>query len=138
MTTDNAKTTFVLVPGAWHPPSCFDLVAAPLRTAGYRVVCPALASVGAEPPVADHQRDVAVVRRAIEEETHGRGQDVVVFMHSYGGLVGTEACRGLAHKRLLVDAEKEGGGAAPGGGGGGEGGVVKLIYCAALMLLEGK
>lgn len=132
MRTDNARTTFVLVPGAWHPPSCFDLVAAPLRAAGYRVVCPALASVGAEPPVTDHQRDVAVVRRAIEEETRGRGQDVVVFMHSYGGLVGTEACRGLAHKRLLVD------GAKYKGRGGGAGGVVKLIYCAALMLLEGK
>lgn len=137
--TNEKTTTFVLIPGAWHPPSCFDLVAKRLRDAGYKVVSKHHASVGAEPPITDYHLDVAIARRAIEDEVE-RDQDVIVFMHSYGGVVGTEACRGLAKH----DASPPGDDVAPGGGhllegpaGKKKGGVVRLIYCAALMLLEG-
>lgn len=117
------QTTFVLVTGAWHVPSCFDLIAKPLRDAGYKVVCKKHASVGAEPPVTSFDPDVEILRKAVKEEAD-QGQDVVVFMHSYGGMVGTEACNGL-DKASRESAGKKGG-------------VVKLIYCAALMALEGK
>lgn len=141
--THEKSTTFVLIPGAWHPPSCFDLVAQRLRGAGYRVVCEAHASVGAEPPITDYQLDVAIARRAIEDELD-RGQDVVVFMHSYGGVVGTEACRGLAKQQQDDDDDDDASVVEDVVGREREkkkkkkGAVVRLIYCAALMLLEGK
>lgn len=118
-----ALTTFVLVPGAWHPASCLDPVAARLKSCGYRVRSVDLPSFGAEPPLDSFAPDVEKVRQVIEEEA-GKGQDVVVFMHSYGGMVGTEACRGL---------DKKGREAA-----GREGGVGRLIYCCAFMVPEGE
>lgn len=117
-----SNTTFVLVPGAWHPASALDPVAKQLSAAGYTVRGVDLPSCGAEPPLGDFGPDVEKISGVIAEEAD-RGQDVVVFMHSYGGVVGTESCRGLGKKERGA-AEKKGG-------------VVRLIYCAAFLLGEG-
>lgn len=117
-----SSTTFVLVPGAWHPASALDLIAKPLSDAGYTVRGVDLPSVGSEPPLDDFNPDVEKISRVIAEEAD-RGQDVVLFMHSYGGIVGTEACRGLGKKEREAAGKK--------------GGVVRLIYCAAFLLREG-
>ncbi|KAG8166624.1 hypothetical protein KVR01_002313 [Diaporthe batatas] len=117
-----SSTTFVLVPGAWHPASALDLVAIPLKAAGYTVRSVDLPSCGAAPPLDDFGPDVQKLSQIIAEEVD-RGQDVVVFMHSYGGVVGTESCRGLGKKDRDAAGEK--------------GGVTRLIYCCAFLLGEG-
>lgn len=117
-----SNTTFLLVPGAWHPASSFDPIVKPLKTAGYDVRGIDLACYGAEPPLENFQPDVDVIKKAIEEAVN-KGQDVVVFMHSYGGVVGAEACRGLGKKEREASGKK--------------GGVVRLIYCCAFMIDEG-
>lgn len=118
-----AQTTFVLIPGAWHPASCLDPVADRLRRFGYQVRSVDLASVGAEPPLDSFAPDVERARRVVEDEAD-EGQDVVVFMHSYGGMVGTEACRGLDKKGREAAGKK--------------GGARRLVYCCAFILPEGK
>lgn len=115
--------TFVLVPGAWHPASCFDPLASRLKSSGYQVRSVDTPSVGAEPPLESFGPDVQAVRSVIREGTDG-GQDVVVFMHSYGGMVGSQACQGWDKK------SREAAGKA--------GGVVGLIYCCAFMVPEGE
>ncbi|KAH8762131.1 Alpha/beta hydrolase fold-1 [Diaporthe sp. PMI_573] len=117
-----SSTTFVLVPGAWHPVSALDPVAKQLSAAGYTVRGVDLPSCGAEPPLDDFGPDVDKIRGVIAEEAD-RGQDVVLFMHSYGGVVGTESCRGLGKKEMEAAGKK--------------GGLVRLIYCAAFLLGEG-
>lgn len=116
-------TTFVLVPGAWHPASALDPVAKPLSDAGYAVRGVDLPSCGAEPPLDGFGPDVEAISGVIAEEAD-KGQDVVVFMHSYGGVVGTEACRGLGKKERAAAGKK--------------GGIVRLIYCTAFMVGEGE
>lgn len=117
-----STTTFVLVPGAWHPASALDPIAKPLSDAGYTVRGIDLPSCGAEPPLSEFGPDVDAISKAIAEEAD-RGQDVVVFMHSYGGIVGTESCRGLGKKERVAAGKK--------------GGVVRLIYCTAFLVGEG-
>ncbi|ROW10502.1 hypothetical protein VMCG_01769 [Cytospora schulzeri] len=117
-----SNTTFILVPGAWHPASSFSLIMEPLKTAGYNVVGINLASCGAEPPLDNFKPDVDLISRAIEEAAE-KGQDVVLFMHSYGGVVGAEACRGLGKEEREASGKK--------------GGVVRLIYCCAFVIDEG-
>ncbi|KAJ0123622.1 hypothetical protein J7T55_012088 [Diaporthe amygdali] len=117
-----SSTTFVFVPGAWHPASAIDPVAKPLSAAGYAVRGVDLPSVGAEPPLDGFGPDVDAISKVIAEEAD-KGQDVVLFMHSYGGVVGTEACRGLGGKDREAAGKK--------------GGVIRLIYCTAFMVGEG-
>lgn len=117
-----SSTTFVLVPGAWHPAAALDPIAKPLSAAGYTVKGVDLPTCGAEPPLSEFGPDVDAISKAIAREAD-RGQDVVVFMHSYGGVVGTEACRGLGKKEREATGKK--------------GGVVRLIYCTAFLVGEG-
>lgn len=117
-----AKPIFVIVPGAWHPSVCFEALAGRLEVLGYQVRAVDHKSVGAEPPLQNFDPDVEQVHDVIEEEAE-KGQDVVVFMHSYGGMVGTEACRGLGKKAREAAGKT--------------GGIVKLIYCCAFMVPEG-
>lgn len=121
--TMTSSTTFVFVPGAWHPASAIDPVAKPLSAAGYAVRGVDLPSVGAEPPLDGFGPDVDAISKVIAEEAD-KGQDVVLFMHSYGGVVGTEACRGLGKKDREAAGKK--------------GGVIRLIYCTAFMVGEGE
>ncbi|KUI74576.1 hypothetical protein VM1G_10068 [Cytospora mali] len=122
MASNTSGTTFVLVPGAWHSTSAFKPMAELLKAAGYNVQTIDLASCGSEPPVEDLQPDVHLISSAVEEAAD-KGQNVVVFMHSYGGIVGTESCRGLGKKEREASGKK--------------GGVVELIYCCAFMVEEG-
>lgn len=117
-----AKTTFVLVPGGWHPAVCLEALTRRLQELGHQVRAIDHKSIGAEPPLQSFDPDVEQVHDVIEQEADG-GQDIAVFMHSYGGLVGTEACRGLS-KTARAAAGKEGG-------------VTRLIYCCAFILPEG-
>lgn len=81
----------VLVHGAWHGPWCWAKVAEGLRAAGATVVAPEL-------PLRDGPAaDAEVVREALA------GLDgAVVLGHSYGGVVISAACAGLANVAHLV------------------------------------
>lgn len=117
-----SNTTFILVPGAFHPASSFNAIIEPLKTAGYNIKGIDLASCGSEPPLDDFGPDADLISQAIKEAAE-EGQDVVVFMHSYGGVVGAESCRGLGKEEREASGKR--------------GGVVRLIYCSAFMVEEG-
>lgn len=96
-----SNLSFVLVSGAWHTAQCWDAVASLLRSAGHEAATVALPSASTNRD-ADFAGDLSAVQNAITAET-GRGRDVVVVAHSFGGVVGSSAIKGLA---------------APGAGGG--------------------
>ncbi|KAK5018018.1 hypothetical protein LTR16_001123 [Cryomyces antarcticus] len=115
------KPTIVYVPGAWHNHHAYDPTTALLDAAGYKTHGVDLVSPGSPPPFKTFADDVAAVRAALIAHVDA-GEDVVLVVHSYSGVVGTEAVEGLAPKD-----RKEGKGA-----------VVGLVYIAAFMVLEGQ
>lgn len=117
-----SKTTFVIVPGAWHPAVCLEPLKSRLEDRSFQVRVVDHKSIGAEPPLPNFDPDVAQVRTIIEQEAD-KERDVAVFMHSYGGMVGTEACRGLSRNARAAVGKK--------------GGIIQLIYCCAFLVPEG-
>jgi pimeloyl-ACP methyl ester carboxylesterase len=114
----SSKPALVLVHGAWHNAKCWDGIKAELEKLGYEVVTPSLLSMVQRPAVASHMEDVAVVRKEIETLVNA-GKEVVVVMHSYGGLAGGGAIEGL---------EK---GTAP------KGGVIAALFLTAFLAPKG-
>lgn len=116
MSSGTAKPTIILVPGAWHPASCWDLVASGLQSHGYRTVQVTTPTVGnVEIP---YRADVQAIRNAITSA----GEDVLLVMHSYGAVPGCCAVESLRREDL----------------GEGKGGVVGLVFCTAWMLDVGE
>ena len=118
-----AKPTIILVPGAWHGPECFSAIVSPLVASGYRTVPVTLPSVGFPDTVTTIEPDIKAVRIAVHEECDA-GHDVLLFMHSYAGLPGPEAVKGLSR------AERQQQGM--------QGGVSHLFFCCSLLLVEGE
>jgi len=117
------KPTLVLISGAWHTSTCYDLIIPPLESSGYTTIALTLPSVGAEPALPDFSADVALIHKTVTKLVND-GKEVVVIMHSYGGMPGTEAMKGLGRE----DRKKNGK----------VGGVVKLVYLTSWMVSEGQ
>lgn len=91
----NSSPTLIFVPGAWHKAACYDKITNILQNS-YKLKCVSitLPSTTGDPAVT-FKDDVDVAREAISNET-SQGRDVVVIAHSYGGMVGNSAIKGLA------------------------------------------
>ncbi|KAK8131843.1 hypothetical protein PG999_000016 [Apiospora kogelbergensis] len=90
--------TLVLIPGAWHKPACYDQIIDLLQgTHKLRCVAVTLPTTFGNRD-ATFKNDIDVVREAISKET-SQGRDVVVVCHSYGGMVGNSAIKGLTKPR---------------------------------------
>ncbi|KAH0537197.1 hypothetical protein FGG08_005975 [Glutinoglossum americanum] len=120
MSASSNKPTIVLIHGAWHTPESFaDLCS---QLSAYKIITPSLPSSSTTPALPSFDRDVEIACTAIRNVVENEGEDCLVVMHSYGGVVGTEAVKGLKHRG------KDGFG----------GGVVGLVYLASFMLREGE
>ncbi|KAJ5598626.1 hypothetical protein N7537_008710 [Penicillium hordei] len=118
-----SKPTILLIPGAWHRGSTFEPVAALLRTQGYPVETLTLLSVGGptSTTVAD---DAAHIQKRYLDDLISQGKEVVVVMHSYGGIPGTESVKGRTRRDIAAQGRK--------------GGVIALVYMAAFLISAGQ
>ncbi|KAI0405387.1 catalytic protein [Xylaria palmicola] len=122
------KPTLVLVQGSFQLPEVYYKLSDALRAAGYCVVQPSLPSLtGQDKPefASKSLTDDALAIRSKVTELVEQGETVVMILHSYGGLVGTEAIT----KDLSYEQRKSNGLA---------GGVLHLFYFAAFILTEGQ
>lgn len=119
----SSKPTLILVPGSWHVPEHFEPMTKLLETHGYHVVGARLPSNRQTPPWGQTCLDdaAAVAARILTE--CDAGNDIVLVMHSYGGVPGSSAAKGLLKKDREAHGLK--------------GGIIGLIYIAALVLDEG-
>ena len=117
------KPTFVLVPGAWHQPSIYTSVMATLNAHGYPTISLPLPSVGAIPSNTTFDEDVNAIRDLLTKLVDVEGKEVVLVVHSYSGIPGPEAPKGLG-KRERQDK-------------GLKGGVVRLVFIIAYVISEG-
>ncbi|KAJ5663659.1 hypothetical protein N7507_004390 [Penicillium longicatenatum] len=114
----------VLVPGAWTAPKAYQKLIDALEAKTFEVHCPALpTNNGQQPPNSTFDADIQTVREAVQRLVDA-GQEVIMLMHSYGGIAGTSGIRNLTRKDRQARS-------LPGG-------VVSLVYAAAFMLSEGQ
>lgn len=117
------QPTFVLVPGAWHRPGIYSRVMDTLGAHGYPTVGLPLPSAGAKPPNTSFDEDVNGIRDSLTKLVDTEEKEVILVVHSYTGMPGAEAPKGLGKK------ERQGKGL--------KGGVVRLVYIMAFAMPEG-
>jgi pimeloyl-ACP methyl ester carboxylesterase len=115
------KPTIALIPGAWHTPyPIYELVSKLLQEASYPTHPITLPTLGSPSSFADYLTAIRAAITSVVEE----GQDVVVVMHSYGGVAGTAALKGLGKEERKRAGLR--------------GGVARLVYVAAMVPKEGE
>lgn len=113
-TTTNSRPTVIFVTGAWHKPHLYAGLLDGLKKTSFPVVAPCLPSIGGTCDNFDD--DVHIIRKAIADEV-SQGHEIVMLMHSYGGMVGSAAVQGYSKQEIHRG-----------------GGVVRMIYLAAFAL----
>ncbi|KAF5011076.1 hypothetical protein FDECE_2815 [Fusarium decemcellulare] len=121
MTVSNP--TIVFAPGAWHLASCFDPVCDALKSRGWSTEAVPYPSVGAEPPTKTIEDDSSALRGVLQRLAD-KGDQIVLVVHSYGGLVGANAVDGLGYRQRQAQ--------------GLSGGVIMFVYMAAFVTPLGK
>lgn len=112
--------TIVLVSGAFHLPSCMDLLASQLEQSGLKTCTYGLVSVNR--PDLGVEDDTAALINNLQPLVIDEGKDIVLYLHSYAGFVGSAAIAGLSKSERLAKGE--------------EGGIVGLIYQSAFIPIE--
>ncbi|RAL00783.1 alpha/beta hydrolase [Aspergillus ibericus CBS 121593] len=115
--------TIVFSHGAWISPKFFDDIRSRLNNLGYPTECPAHPSVGAEPPSKVLADDVASFREVLVSLAD-EGRDLVVVAHSYGGVVVSNAVKGLDKATRARDGKS--------------GGIIQIVYMASFALDRGQ
>ena len=118
------KPTIVLVPGAWHSPIHYKLLTKQLESDGYPVVSERNPSCDSANPTAESAaKDAAFIRSNVIMPQINAGKEVILAMHSYGGLPGAAAGKGLSKKEMTAAGR--------------QGGIIGLIFICALVVKEG-
>lgn len=119
------KPTILFIPGAWCSPSTYDAFLSRLRHLSFPTAYASYPSLNpSHPATADAATDTeTVLKRSLLPLIDDEGKDVVIVMHSYGGVPGSSAARGLSK------AQRRGEGKP--------GGVVGLIHVSGFVLPGG-
>ncbi|EMC95671.1 hypothetical protein BAUCODRAFT_71724 [Baudoinia panamericana UAMH 10762] len=120
--SNNLKPSILLIPGSWHngPKHYYQLIDR-LRNAGYEVDALEMPCVCDDPKDKHYSDDYEHVRNALRTLAD-QGKDIVMVMHSRGGHIGSDACKGFG-KAERAEA-------------GHLGGIVHMVYLAAFAIAE--
>lgn len=129
MADTSSKPTILLVQGSFQIPEAYDKLVSALRSRGFVVAHPRLPSLSDHDSPDFAERSLADDSRAIEAEAKrlivDEGKTVMVVMHSYGGLVGSDA---IPEDMSLQSRRQKGL----------SGGASRLFYFAGFILEQGK
>lgn len=118
------RPSVLIVPGAWQLPVAFDTLKADLSATFPEVSVVPLPTVGGtSTPLPGLSDDVAAVRSELDRLV-SKGSDVVVYSHSYGGVVASNAVEGYDAKSRTAAGKT--------------GGVISVVYASAFLLPKGK
>ena len=117
--------TVVFFAGAFADPSCFDELAVSFKDAGYPVVYANVLSLNpSNPKDVTTSKDMQHTRENVLLPLLNDNKEVVVFVHSYGGVVGGAAAAGLSKASRSSEGKK--------------GGVIGLLYLVGNIVGEGQ
>ena len=119
-----AKPTIVIIPGGCHIPIHYDPLTKVLSSHGFLSVALRLPTAGASPPDKDLYDDIAYISSRLEELIEKGGKEVILIVHSYGGLPGGSAARLFVKKERTEQGKK--------------GGVIGVLYISSWGVPSGK
>lgn len=125
MTQDSGTSTIVaptiiLIPASFTPASFYANVVDRLRKTGFEVIIHTLPSASRNPPEnAATLAEDATFFGDIAKRVADQGKDFAYVMHSYGGIVGSEASRGLSKKERRAVGK--------------QGGLIRLVYITSVV-----
>lgn len=111
--------TIVFVPGAWHTCDYYKRVIYILEAKGFPTATVNLPSVGGT----SSMKDDAIAIQKVTLKLADAGQQIILVMHSYGGIPGTESAKGLAWEIRQAEGKP--------------GGIIALVYLTAYLVKEG-
>lgn len=122
---ETRKPTILLVAGAWLPPATYEPFLHLFKEAGFPTLSVSYPSFN---PTDPQKTDVAADSRSIRDNVlyplvEEDGKEVVIIMHSYGGMPGSVAAKGLGERQRRKDGKP--------------GGVLGLIFISAFVIQEG-
>ncbi|GFF44459.1 hypothetical protein IFM58399_07298 [Aspergillus lentulus] len=116
--------TIVFVPGAWITPDFYQPFLDALTKAGYPVRYAGYPSLDpADPTSADCKADSDAIASVIRPLVEDEARDVLLVMHSYAGMPGAAAAKGLAKTERMQQGKS--------------GGIVGMVFIAAFLVPEG-
>ncbi|OQV11041.1 hypothetical protein CLAIMM_14946, partial [Cladophialophora immunda] len=112
------KPVIVIVPASFSPPSLYSGVVEELDSHGYDTVVIHLPSVGSRSPLpaATMAEDAGYIT-SLTTKLADEGKEIVLVMHSYGGICGTESTKGVSKAERAQSQLR--------------GGVVRLFYISS-------
>ena len=114
--------TIVFVAGGFANPSCFDAISASFRKEGYPTTYATVPSLNSDDARnATTARDAQHVREKFLLPLIDEGKDIIMVVHSYGGVVGGAAAYGLGKSSPSV-----------------QGGIIGFLCVPAVLTLEGQ
>ncbi|KAL4805508.1 Alpha/beta hydrolase fold-1 [Aspergillus unguis] len=119
----NEQPIFVFVPGAWHGAASFDRLRSLMTEQGLETEAIDTPSVGASPPVKGLHADIEYTKGVLQGLVDS-GRQVVLVLHSYGGVVGPSAAEGLGY------AQRSKAGLV--------GGIISVVWMAAFVARKGQ
>ncbi|OAL30625.1 hypothetical protein AYO22_01477 [Fonsecaea multimorphosa] len=112
------KPVIVIVPASFSPPSLYSEVVVALGSYGYETVVIHLPSVGNRSPLpASTMADDAAYIKSLTTKLADEGKEIILVMHSYGGICGTESTKGVTMAERAQSQLK--------------GGIVRLFYISS-------
>ncbi|KAI0155008.1 Alpha/beta hydrolase fold-1 [Xylariaceae sp. FL1272] len=123
MSATPTKPLIFFVPGAWHNSKCFSHVRRELESRGFETAATDLASVGSTDGNVGLLDDAQKVREALRPHIEA-GKNVIVFAHSFGGFVSSNAVYDLGDAQRKTEGK--------------EGGVKMLLFLASAFVGKGQ
>lgn len=115
--------TVVIAPGAWPLVEFFHPLIQAFKERSYEAICEIPSSYPDDDSKPPTNPDTKYLREDVLLPLLGEGKDIVLLMHSYGGLYGAAAVEGLSKKERSAMGKS--------------GGIVSLIFVAAFTTLRG-
>ena len=119
------KPTILLIPAAWSHPSTYDVFISHLQHLSFPTAYAPYPSINpSHPAITDAAHDAeTVLQQSLLPLIQNEDKDVIIVMHSYGGVPGSSAARGLS----MIQRKKKGE----------KGGIIGLIYISGIVLPAG-
>lgn len=118
------KPAILWVPGAWHVPRHYEPALKVLRQAGYETIVANHASVNVSKDSGNMLRKDATTVADMIRKLFSEDKNIVLVMHSYGGISGSEAAAMVSEHRRATSSD---GGPR----------ILRLVYLAAHVIEKG-